>query len=309
MFKNTFYAVFISLIWMLHGCNSEVSDKKVTAYLTVLGTIQDAGYPHINHPEEFEKTGEQQLVTSLGLVDAVHKKKWLFEATPDMPLQLHDLASNHLKSNVIIDGIFLTHAHIGHYTGLMYLGREAMGARQINVYAMPRMKSFLESNGPWDQLVKLQNIRLKSLKNEQAISLTNNLSVTPFTVPHRDEYSETVGYRIQGPSKTALFIPDIDKWSVWEKDLVTEIKNVDVAFLDATFLADGEISRPMEEVPHPFIEETVMLLKDQPQSIRDKVIFIHFNHSNPVIDPRNKQRKELEKQGYRFAQLGTVFPL
>ena len=64
----------------------------------------------------------------------------------------------------LIDGIFLTHAHIGHYTGLMYLGREGLGGNKIKVYALKRMASFLRKNGPWDQLIKLNRmIRLIEL--------------------------------------------------------------------------------------------------------------------------------------------------
>ena len=41
-------------------------------------------------------------------------------------------------------GIFLTHAHIGHYSGLIHLGKEALGAKGISVYAMPKMSFFLK---------------------------------------------------------------------------------------------------------------------------------------------------------------------
>ncbi|WP_340203309.1 MBL fold metallo-hydrolase [Ascidiimonas sp. W6] len=309
MFKNTFYQLFICSIFIFIGCNRIPNQQKLTPYLVVLGTLQDAGYPHINYPAEFKDTNKAYLVTSLALVDVSTNSKWLFEATPDMPRQLYDLESKHLKSDKIIDGVFLTHAHIGHYTGLMYFGREAMGARAIDVYAMPKMKTFLETNGPWSQLVKLENIKINSLEKEKPLYLNKKIQVVPFLVPHRDEYSETVGYKIIGPNKTALFIPDINKWTLWERDLVSELKKVDVAFLDATFLAEGEISRPMSEVPHPFIQETVSLLENQPKSIKAKVIFIHFNHSNPVIKVTNKKRKHLEKLGFQFAIRGAVFPI
>ena len=70
----------------------------------------------------------------------------------------------------------------------------------------------------------------------------------PFLVPHRDEFSETVGFEIKGENKTAVFIPDIDKWSKWNSDLKELIKRVDYAFLDATFYKNGEIpSRDMSE--------------------------------------------------------------
>ena len=252
---------------------------------------------------------DRKSVVSLGLIDTKEKQKWLFEATPDMHTQLADLENNHLKTSTIIDGVFLTHAHIGHYTGLMYFGREALGKKDIPVYAMPKMKAFLENNGPWNQLVTLQNIELKSLQNDSIIKLNNNIKVTPFLVPHRDEFSETVGYKIEGKNKSALFIPDIDKWYKWKKDIIAEVKQVDYAFLDAAFLNQNEVKRAMTEVPHPFVVETVELFKNESMETKNKVIFIHFNHTNPTLQSNSKERKKLNKLGFRFAEEGQNFEL
>ena len=118
---------------------------------------------------------------------------------------------------------------------LCILGEKQWGAKEIPVYAMPKMRQFIRNNGPWSQLVDLQNILLKPLEANVEVELTSNLIVTPILVPHRDEFSETVGFKIVGPERSALFIPDIDKWEKWELDIVTEVEKVDYAFLDATF--------------------------------------------------------------------------
>jgi len=277
-------------------------------YITVLGTAQDAGYPQINCQKScclsyHEGKVEKKLISCLGLIDLQAKKKWLFDATPDITQQIQNL-SNHLETASVIDGVFLTHAHIGHYTGLMYFGREAMGATQVPVYTMPKMKSYLETNGPWSQLVALKNIQLKTLNHNAAVDLTSGLKVTPFLVPHRDEFSETVGYKIEGKNKSALFIPDINKWKLWEKDIVAEVKKVDYAFLDATFFKDGEIPRPMSEVPHPFIVETAKLFETEDRFTKNKVIFIHFNHSNPALQESNTLKDSLKAKGFQFAEEG-----
>lgn len=281
-------------------------------HITILGIAQDGGFPHINNPSEFDAVEKglkhKEKVVSLGLIDPKTEKKYLFEATPDMPSQLNDLATI-MPSESIVDGIFLTHAHMGHYTGLMHLGREALGGQQIPVFAMPRMESFLKTNGPWSQLVELGNIKIISQQDNQKAILTPSLMVTPFIVPHRDEFSETVGYRIQGPNHTALFIPDIDKWTAWETDILKEVAKVDYAFIDATFYAEGEIPRPMSEVPHPFIEETVALFAKANRATKSKIIFIHFNHSNPLLDEQHPNRLALEKEGFRFAREGDVYGL
>ncbi len=45
------------------------------------------------------------------------------------------------------------------------------------------------------------------------------------------------------------------------RSIVKEVKKVDYAFVDATFLNKKEVKKTITEVPHPFIEETVKLFK------------------------------------------------
>lgn len=312
MKKKYFLILFIiSFI----GCNPNHESQEITKqYITILGTAQDGGFPHIGCQKKccddfYKGISPKQKVVSLGLIDREAQQKFLFEATPDISTQLADLENNHLKTNTIINGVFITHAHIGHYAGLLYFGKEALGKKDTRVYAMPKMKGFLENNGPWSQLVTDQNIVFSDLKKDTVIQLNHSLKVTPFLVPHRDEFSETVGYKIEGKNKSALFIPDINKWSLWEKNIVEEVKKVDYAFLDATFFKEGEINRPMSEVPHPFIVETVDLFKNESLTTKNKVIFIHFNHTNPALQPNSKERNELTLLGYKFATEGERFEL
>ena len=313
--------ILISFIFLLCfiSCDKKIIEEENTTqnlnqYINILGIAQDGGFPHIGCQKKcctnvYNGKTQRKNVVSLGLVDLENQQKWLFEATPDLHTQLAELEQHHLKTSKIIDGVFLTHAHIGHYTGLMYLGREAYGKKNIPVFAMPKMSHFLNNNGPWNQLVSLQNITLKKLQNDSTIVLNNMLKVTPFIVPHRDEFSETVGYKIEGTKKTALFIPDIDKWHKWKRSIIEEVKQVDYAFLDATFLNQYEVKRAMSEVPHPFIEETINLFQNEDLTTKNKIIFIHFNHTNPSLQKTSKARKEIEKLGFRFANEADNFEL
>lgn len=258
--RTVFYSVLFAL-GLSNGAqgqaiNSIGADTGVT--LHVLGTLQDAGAPHIACAKSccsalFNSEGAEQFVVALGVVDHDTEQSFLFEATPDMPEQLRALKNvASFKTTDIPNGIFLTHAHIGHYTGLMYLGKEATNASRVPVYAMPKMADFLKGNGPWSQLVATDNIALKGLQDGEDKVLTANVRVRPFTVPHRDEYSETVGYMISGPNRRALFIPDIDKWDRWETSIIAAIAKVDIAFLDATFFDAAEIqARDITQIPHP----------------------------------------------------------
>ena len=315
MKKLCYLSVFIISVI---GCTTnDVAINKTNQakqYITILGTAQDGGFPHIGCQKQccddfYKGILPKQQVVSLGLVDKESQQKFLFEATPDISTQLADLEKNHLKTNTIIDGVFMTHAHMGHYAGLLYFGKEALGKKDIPVYAMPKMKEFLSNNGPWSQLVTTQNIVFLDLQKDSIVPLSNALKVTPFLVPHRDEFSETVGYKIEGNTNSALFIPDINKWSLWEKNIVEEVKKVDYAFIDATFFKEGEINRPMSEVPHPFIEETVALFENESLATKNKVIFIHFNHTNPALQSNSKERNELELLGFKFATEGQRFKL
>ena len=249
------------------------------------------------------------MVSSIAIVDPDSGSRWIFDATPDLPEQFEMLKRTTGDRSNRIDGIFLTHAHIGHYTGLMYLGREAMGAKGVKVYAMPRMRKMLSENAPWSQLVSLENILLKPLADGVATELNERISVTPFPVPHRDEFSETVGFRINAGSKTAVFIPDIDKWEKWATPISDVVKSADILFLDATFYADGEIPRPMSEVPHPFVSETMDLLKGLSKKDRAKVHFIHFNHSNPLVQGSKEKLAEVRRGGFSIAEEGKRYEL
>lgn len=275
-------------------------------YMIVLGVAQDGGFPQANCQKEcckavFAQKIAKQFVSCIAVIDPISKDKWIFDATPDFTQQLHLLNQETNEGKI---SIFLTHAHIGHYTGLMYLGREAMGTNKTKVYAMPKMKSFIEKNGPWSQLVALQNIDLQPIKEDSVVVLNERISVQAFRVPHRDEFSETVGYKIFTPNKSLIFIPDIDKWQKWNRSLEEVVKSVDYAFLDGTFYKDGEINRPMSEVPHPFVTETMELLKNLPANEKAKVHFIHFNHTNPVMNAKSLENKEVRQKGFKVAFQG-----
>lgn len=284
-------------------------------YVQVLGIAQDAGYPQTNCYQPhcmraWEDRDLRRMASSIAVVDNTSKAKYLFDATPDMREQLYELHKSAPDTEYSLDGVFLTHAHMGHYTGLMHIGREAVGAKGIPVYAMPVMTEFLSNNGPWDQLVRLNNIELMPLANGTPVELNTHLVVTPLLVPHRREYSETVGYRIDGPNKSAVFIPDIDKWEDWTTDIRAIIRDVDYALLDATFFADGELKgRDMSTIKHPHVAESMDLLEDLTDAEKSRVIFIHMNHTNPLLIDGSPEQVEVERRGFRFAREGMRLAL
>ncbi|MDT0553412.1 MBL fold metallo-hydrolase [Urechidicola vernalis] len=306
--RQLFIIITSFLLLLFQSEKEEVSNAP---YVYVLGVAQDAGYPQINCEKQcckrvYENPEYRRMVSSIAIVDPISKEEWIFDATPDFSEQVKLLNDHTNRHGDLPEGVFLTHAHMGHYTGLMYLGREAMGAKNMNVFAMPRMKSYLETNGPWSQLTLLGNIALNSINNMKAVQLNERVAVTPILVPHRDEFSETVGYLINTGKKQILFVPDIDKWQLWEHSITDLIKQVDVALLDATFYKNGEINRDMSEVPHPFVEESMELFENLSKEDKAKVHFIHFNHTNPLLIDNSEAVRTVVKYGFKIAKQGAV---
>lgn len=282
-------------------------------YIYILGNTQDAGLPHIGcqHKfcqENFDKY-DQYFVTSIAVVDSDLRKYIMFEATPDITYQLNNLNNSIFQEFLLPESLYITHAHIGHYTGLMYFGREALGSKNLLVKVLPKMSEFLKSNGPWNQLVNINNIEIQKLNFGESNNELTNISVTPIKVPHRDEYSETAGYVIQGKNKKALFIPDIDKWEKWDKNLVHLTEEFDYLLLDATFYDSKEINRDINEIPHPLVTETMSLLDNLSSELKVKVYFIHMNHTNLMLDPESELSKLVESKGFNIARLGQKLNL
>ena len=298
------YKVLILAILFFTDCSKK---PNLNPHIIVLGTTQDGGAPQAGCKKtccinRWTKSKKEFYVTSIGIVDPKTKEAWMIEATPDFPRQLKKLSDeNEIK------GIFITHAHVGHYTGLIHLGREVMGSKNTIVNVMPKMEEFLRNNGPWSQLVNLNNITLKGLKNNKKVLLNSKLSITPFKVPHRDEFSETVGFRIEGPSKTLVFIPDIDKWNKWQIDIRDIVENSDYSILDGTFYNINELpGRDMSKIPHPFIIETMSLFKNSDK--KDSIYFIHLNHTNPALNKDSVEHKKVIYNGFNLSLIHISEP-
>jgi len=304
---NKSFISFIVLSIFLIGWTLPKNDNP---YIVVLGIAQDGGAPHAACTKEccINKWDNPKLhnqVSSIGIVDPSTNEVWMIDATPDFSLQLNRLTMDQKR---VFKGVFLTHAHIGHYTGLMHLGREVMGAKEIPVYAMPKMEQFLTSNGPWSQLVDLNNIDIKDLQHDTTIELNDNLSITPFIVPHRDEFSETVGYKINGPNKSLIFIPDIDKWEKWSQNIEDVVNDNDFSLLDGTFYDINELpGRDMSKIPHPFIVESIETLDNV--NSKSGVHFIHLNHTNPALNRYSDARKMIKTSGFNVAKRNQKFHL
>jgi pyrroloquinoline quinone biosynthesis protein B len=274
----------------------------------LLGTAQDGGVPQTGCTcprctAAIADPARRRLVSCLGLVDHTSQEYWIVDATPDFREQLQLLGR--LFPTYALSGIALTHAHSGHYTGLVHLGREAWDIRGLPVFASAQMTEFLRTNAPWSQLIQLGNVTLWEVAPGKVVRLTPMLKIVPHQVPHRDEFSDTLAFEVEGPSARLFYCPDIDSWDVWDQDLRSFVEGMDAALLDGTFFSEGELpGRNLAEIPHPLITDTARRLSGVDCDVR----LIHLNHSNPLHDA-GSERAWLAGQGLGVGALGDRWVL
>jgi pyrroloquinoline quinone biosynthesis protein B len=296
----------------LHEVSSGASSRS-EPYVVVLGIAQDAGFPAAGCDKPccakaLANPSLRKYAACLAIVDPQTGERWIIDCTPDFREQLQLLDTIAKPAGAPgISGVLLTHAHIGHYLGLAHLGREAMGAQDVPVYAMPRMIQFLCGNAPWEQLVALGQIQVRQLSAGVELNLNQRIRAAPVLVPHRGEYSETVGYRITGPAGTVFYLPDVDGWEYWPEGIMREVESADVLYVDGTFYSSDELpGRDMSLIPHPTITESLASLSKLQDHHKRKVRFIHFNHTNPVLDPECTAAHKVAQAGFRMARQGEI---
>ena len=284
--------------------------RKAERYeVIVLGIAQDGGLPHVGCQRECCRqarlTGRELYPTSLAIHDRQTGTRVLIDATPRIEAQLallDRLVGPPAAGRPPVDGVLLTHAHIGHYLGLAHFGREVASTTHLPVYASDRLNEFLRTNGPWSQLVQLEQITPRSFTPGESFSPLPGIQVRAIAVPHRQEYSDTVAFRIRGPHRTVLFVPDIDSWERQPGLLEQLVEDIDVAYLDATWYDGRELpGRDMSEIPHPTMVHTMELLAEQAASNPGRFRFIHLNHTNPALLDQALQ-EQIEARGFRIAQ-------
>jgi len=199
----------------------------------VLGVMQDAGLPQAGCLcsrciDAFKERREREFTTSLAIIDTrrIPFGVWLIDASPDIKDQLNLLAK-YLGPRVDAperlrqpDGLFLTHAHMGHTAGLVHLGPEAMNVESMPIYAPDGLVKVLLDTRLWQPL--LDRIELNSLTSRHSLVLS---------------------------------LPDLDDWDQWPQADET-IMGVDIALVDASFYSRTELGG-RDPVAHPLIRDTL----------------------------------------------------
>ncbi len=288
--------------------------------IKVLGTAQDGGYPQpgcdcLNCIKAFNNKNLVRHPASLGILDTENKNSYLVDPTFRLLEQLNMLNTTARENGFPKDhlkGILITHAHMGHYPGLLFFGKEVIDSNNLLVHTSKKLKDFLNTNQPWKLLVDNNNIKINTFEFEKEINLSNNLNIIPVEIPHRQELSDTAGFIIRGRKRSVFYLPDIDSWDTFAKKFNKISSEVDLLFLDGTFYSKKELmeirGRNIDDVPHPPIKETINKLQNKVlKQNNSKIFFTHFNHTNPILDTEFRNNLELEK--IDFLNEGNIFTL
>lgn len=244
---------------------------RAMARVLVLGSGQDGSAPQFGGPSvDIERTASSILVTGPS------GARYLFDASPDLRAQ--GVRAGFDPQN--LGGVFLTHAHMGHYVGLVQFGNEAAATNAVPCFGTASMHTYLSRNEPWRSLFTRRHLEYKVVVPGVELRLEESMSVTAHLVPHRPDFSDTVGFVVNNRATggSVLYLPDIDCWDDWE-DATTVVDGVSLAFLDASFSSRDELpGRAMANFPHPLVAETIARFQNSPA----QVVLTHINHSNPL---------------------------
>ncbi|GAB7095281.1 pyrroloquinoline quinone biosynthesis protein PqqB [Halolamina litorea] len=258
----------------------------------VRGTAQDGGVPHLgcSCSRCTDARSDRTAVRYPASLRVDAGQSLLVDASMDVR---HQVVGD-------VDGVVFTHAHLGHFPGILQFGREVLDADALPVYCTEGLAEFVRTNQPFTKLVSNGNVDLTPVGADGTIDLPKG-EVRPFPVPHRDEFGTgTLGLEFRG-SRSLVYVPDIDDW---DDRTLARIEAADIAVLDGTFWGTDEVSG-QADVPHPPIEESLAAL---PLSETD-VYFTHLNHTNPVLDADSPESATLREAGAGVVEPGQRFDL
>lgn len=262
----------------------------------ILGNVQDGGVPHLGCECDMceaarEDERKQKYVGALLIKEDNSDKtvRYLIDATPDIRYQI---TGNYL------DGVFISHGHLGHIGGLPFFGTESLDTNDLEIFCTADLKDFVMKNDPFRLMVDRDQIKLNEVENNESVEI-QGCAVEFREVLHRYVNTDTVSFMIKGEDKKLYYMSDIDEWT---ENAKSNVKEADIAIVDGTFWTKEELDR-YEEVPHPPVKETMEEFSDSDTDI----YFTHLNHTNPALREDSEEREELEERGFEVVEKGDEF--
>tara|TARA_Y100000589_G_scaffold37950_1_gene31738 strand:+ start:20984 stop:21829 length:846 start_codon:yes stop_codon:yes gene_type:complete len=280
------------------------------AEVVLLGIAQDGGRPQPGCSKPCcigLSPAEHSYPTSLGIIE--QNKLHIIDVTRHLGDQLQYL------DNRIPSDVWLTHAHFGHVDGLGLFGRETINARGINLHVSQQMIELIELTPHWKIMLDQGVFVVNEIRDSQPKE-SDEFTMVPLQVPHRNELSDMHAFVLRGPNKSLLYLPDHDTWnetlSMHNAETIRQFLSdlaIDIALIDGTFWSNNELkSRSQDVVPHPPIKQTLEMLGYKQQGDPD-IFFFHLNHTNPVYDEWSEEHTQVVEMGWKIGKQGMKFKL
>jgi pyrroloquinoline quinone biosynthesis protein B len=273
------------------------------ASILVLGSGQDGGSPQLGHTSG---VGPNRTASSVAVISP-DGAIVLLDASPDIRQQTISLMTSEVfptDRSTPFDAVALTHAHMGHYAGLVHLGNESGDAKGVSLLATGKMHTFLRSNQPWRMLYQRGNV-VPDTFGLGAIRIDERMTIDALAVPHRAEFTDTVAISVRiDDAPWFMYLPDIDAWADWP-GAEAAISEHALCLLDATFSDPDELpGRSIADIKHPLVTDTVERFSHLTGSTQ--IVLGHINHSNSLADIESEIAVRTRAAGFAVAHDGLV---
>ncbi len=284
--------------------------------VTVLGSAQDGGFPEwdcncLNCRLSRQNALKFRFRSSLA-VESENGCIVVLDASPDLKSQISMLRpysrriSEAYAGRVApIDAILITHAHWGHIMGLLELS--AGYPFKIPVYCSHYVASIIRSSRIFKSLVDGNFIDIIEFGDGDVLDVVDwrgrrtGLKFEAFKVPHREDFTDTYGFKVFDKKSSIVYIPDIKTLS---NNILSRIEGSNALFFEGTFYWEDElwrisgIRRTSTELGHIPMVESLSILKELQVNLK---YYIHLNHTNPTLRSNSDERRTIEKAGLKIA--------
>ncbi len=292
----------------------------------LLGTAAGGGFPQWNCSCQLCSLARTQPTVvaprlQLQAAFSTNPDSWfLINASPDLRLQIE--ANPQLcpkpefgQRNTPIRGIILTSADLDQVLGLLLL-REF---QPLTVYATPLVRQILEANPFLRMLHRVpQQLTWVPITPRTPFQL-EGVSCTPIALGNSLPYyahefqvqaapgEASLGLLIESDGLRIAYTPSLPAIT---EELLSLYETCDTIFADGTFWSDAELTQTHAGTPsarsigHIPMSGDDGVIAQLTALTRPQKIFVHLNNTNPVLDPRSAEYKQVIDAGWQIGHDG-----
>ncbi len=246
---------------------------------------------------------------------------FLINASPDLRFQIEANPELHSKPqlgqrNTPIQGIVLTSADLDQVLGLLLL-REF---QPLRVYATSLVRQVLEANSFIRMLQRVPNqLTWIPITPGTPFQLAGKITCTPIPLQgslpfyardlniHETPGHASLGLLLESDGLRIAYTPSLPEIT---EEILAIYETSDIILVDGTFWSNAELSRTQAgtpsarsigHIPMSGHDGTIAQLAGL---TRPKKIFVHINNTNPVLDPRSAEYKQVIDAGWQIGHDG-----